>query len=209
MLRELLARPGVEERCILRGRLGLMAFHGGNLERVTDVVASEVAERTETSLYAVLQTPPLRVHLPSIDFDPAESTPLARFLDHVDSAVALHGYGHRPGLRHHLLVGGRNRAFARHLAATLRRVLPARYPVVDDLARIPRDLRGQHRANPVNRPRGAGVQIELPPSIRWNRREDGWSDHQGVSRADHVDRLIEALCEGVAGWCGERVEPPA
>ncbi len=200
MLRQFLARPDVEERCVLRGRLGMMAFHGGNLERATDVVASEVAERSAASLYAVLQTPPLRVHLPSTGFDPAESTRLARFLGHVDTAVAIHGYGHRPGLRHHLLVGGRNRPLARHLATHLRDGLPDRYPVLDDLERIPRDLRGQHRANPVNRPRAAGVQIELPPSIRWNRREDGWSDHGGVSRAADVDRLIEALCAGIASW---------
>jgi phage replication-related protein YjqB (UPF0714/DUF867 family) len=40
MLREFLARPEVTERCELRGRFGLMAFHGGNLERTTDAVAA-------------------------------------------------------------------------------------------------------------------------------------------------------------------------
>lgn len=200
MLRELLARPEVEERCELRSRTGLMAFHGGNLERVTDVVAAEVARRTQTSFYAVLQRPPLRLHLASTRFDPGQSDRLARFLGHVETAIAIHGYGHRAGLRHHLLVGGRNRAFARHIAAHLRAGLPTRYPVLDDLARIPPDLRGQHERNPVNRPLRRGVQIELPPSIRWNRPENGWSDCGGVSRAPDVDRLIEALARAVAAW---------
>jgi phage replication-related protein YjqB (UPF0714/DUF867 family) len=200
MLRELLSRPGVVERCELRTRFGLMAFHGGNLERVTDIVAAEVARRTHASLYAVIQRPPLRIHLASTFFDPAHSDPLARFLGHVGTAVAIHGYGHRNGIRHHVLVGGRNRPLARHIARHLRAGLSERYPVIDELERIPRDLRGQHLRNPVNLPPGHGVQIELPPSIRWNRCEDGWSDHGGVSRAPDVDRLIDALSWAVASW---------
>lgn len=63
MLRDLLARPEVTEICKLRGSFGIMAFHGGNLERCTDVIATEVAERTDASLYAVVQAPPLRQHI--------------------------------------------------------------------------------------------------------------------------------------------------
>jgi phage replication-related protein YjqB (UPF0714/DUF867 family) len=37
---------------------------------------------------------------------------------------------------------------------------------IDDVERIPPHLRGVHRANPVNRVRGGGVQIELPPRVR-------------------------------------------
>ncbi len=205
MLRDLLARPGVVELCELRERIGLMAFHGGNLERGTDVVATEVARRTEASLYAVVQPPPLRIHLASTVFDPAHSRKLSRFLGHVHTAIAIHGYGHRPGIRHHLLVGGRNRGLARHIGRCLRAGLPDRYAVLDELERIPADLRGQHARNPVNRPRAHGVQIELPPSIRWNRSENGWSDHQGVSRAPDIDRLIDALARAVLTW---RAPPP-
>ena len=43
MLREFLAREEVTELCELRGRFGVMAYHGGNLERTTDAVAEEVA----------------------------------------------------------------------------------------------------------------------------------------------------------------------
>jgi phage replication-related protein YjqB (UPF0714/DUF867 family) len=199
MLREFLARPEVTECCELRGRFGLMALHGGNLERTTDAVAAEVAARTGASLYAVLQAPPHRTHLTSTAFDPSQSPTLASFLEHVDIVVAVHGYGRR-SLRHHLLVGGRNRQLAGHLARHLRDGLPDQYHVLDDVFEIPRQLRGQHDRNPVNLPRQQGVQLELPPSIRWNRSENGWSDHQGVSRAPDVDRLIDALCAAVQGW---------
>ena len=52
----------------LRGTFGFMAIHGGNLERATDVVALEAAERAGASCYAVIQAPPLRHHVPSACF---------------------------------------------------------------------------------------------------------------------------------------------
>lgn len=201
MLKALLERPLVSEVCELRGRFGLMAFHGGNLERTTDAVAREVAQRTGSSLYAVLQRAPMREHLSSLHFDPAQSPALAAFVDHVDVVIAVHGYG-RKGLWHHLLLGGRNRSLARHVARHLRVGLPSGYEVLDDIETIPKRLRGQHPRNPVNRPRRRGVQIELPPSIRWNRAEKGWSDHAGVSRTPHVQRLIDALAGAVGSWAG-------
>lgn len=199
MLGALLERPEVTEVCELRGRFGLMAYHGGNLERSTDAVAREVAARTGASLYAVLQERPLRLHLGSLHFDPAHSLALARFLGHVEVAISIHGYGRR-SLWHHLLVGGRNRKLARHVAGHLRRRLPEPYQVVDALEEIPRELRGQHARNPVNRPPRQGVQIELPPTIRWNRAERGWSDHEGVTRTEGLHRLIDGLTAAVNTW---------
>lgn len=199
MLGALLERPEVTEVCELRGRFGLMAYHGGNLERSTDAVAREVARRTGSSLYAVLQQKPLRLHLGSLHFDPAQSRALAGFIDHVDTAISIHGYG-RKALWHHLLVGGRNRPLARHVARHLRQRLPQPFEVVDTLSEIPRELRGQHVRNPVNRPSRHGVQIELPPTIRWNREERGWSDHEGVTRTEGLHRLIDGLTAAVNTW---------
>jgi phage replication-related protein YjqB (UPF0714/DUF867 family) len=165
MFAELLAWPGVEEVCELRGRFGLLAFHGGSLEVGTDVIAAEAARRSDASVYLVRQPDDLRWHLPSVEFDPAASAALGAFVDHVDAGVALHGYG-REGMFTTLLLGGRNR----RLAADLRTALEARlgdgFVALDDLERIPLALRGQHPLNPVNRLRGGGVQLELPPRVR-------------------------------------------
>jgi phage replication-related protein YjqB (UPF0714/DUF867 family) len=199
VLRSLLERPEVSELCELRGRFGLMAYHGGNLERTTDAVAREVAERTNSSFYAVLQQAPLREHLSSLHFDPEHSEALAAFLQHVDVVIAVHGYG-REGLWHHLLVGGGNRPLARHVATHLRAGLSDSYTILDDLDEIPKELRGQHVRNPVNKPRAKGVQLELPPTIRWNTEEKGWSDHEGVARTEGIDHLIEALASAVLSW---------
>jgi len=199
MLREFLNHPDVSEICELRSTFGIMAFHGGNLERTTDVIAREVADRTGSSIYAVVQKPPLRQHVPSTEFDPTQSGALAGFLEHVDTALSLHGYG-REGRFWDLLVGGRNRALAGHLTSHLRGGLPEGFTVVDDLADIPSGLRGQHPDNPVNRPRLGGAQIELPPASRWNREEANWSDHEGTGRAPQVTLLIELLVAAILTW---------
>lgn len=201
----LLARPDVDETVHLGSAFGLMAFHGGTLERVTDVVAVEVARRCGSSYYGVLQRSDAPVHVTSRHVDPTHSARLARFLDHIDEVVAVHGYG-RDNLRSTVLVGGRHRRLAAHLATCLRRHLPD-FDVVDELAAIPPELAGQHPLNPVNRVTGGGVQIELPPLLRWHVQGWHWSDDGPNGRAPQVDRLIDALSEAVDSWPGSG-EPP-
>ena len=195
----LIAHPRVEEVCELRDRFGLMAFHGGNLERTTDVIAREAAERSGASLYAVIQHPPLREHVPSTSIRPEHSEKLRGFLDHVHTVVAVHGYG-RETQFWNVLLGGRNRDLATHLARGLKAALPPEFGVVDDLSAMPRGLRGLHEANPVNLPANAGVQLELPPTIRWNKQARNWSDHDGTPRAPQVAVLIDALVDAVDTW---------
>lgn len=195
--RNLLATDGVEELCELRSRFGIMAFHGGNLERMTDEIASVAAERAGASLYAVIQPFPLREHLPSIEVSPEASERLAEFVDHVDVVIAVHGYG-REGMWTDLLLGGRNRALAAHLAGHLREALPG-YSIVDDHEAIPVPLRGLHPENPVNRPRSGGVQLELPPRVR------GLTPHASAyervdGRIAPTNALIDALVATIATW---------
>jgi phage replication-related protein YjqB (UPF0714/DUF867 family) len=199
MFREMLDRPEVEEVCELRGRFGFMAIHGGNLERVTDVVAREAARRAEASCYSVIQAPPMRHHVPSALFDPAHSGPLAAFLAHVEVVIAIHGYG-REDRFFQLLLGGGNRALAAVLASQLRDGLPETYEIVDRLEEIPEELRGLHPDNPVNRPSAGGVQVELPPTIRWNRDAKNWSDHLATPRAPDVELLIDVFASVGRSW---------
>jgi phage replication-related protein YjqB (UPF0714/DUF867 family) len=161
---DLLAHPGVTETCVLRSGFGFMAIHGGSLERGTAEVARAAATGAGASLYAVEQPADLRWHLPSHLVDPAASPALAGFLDHVDVVVSIHGYG-REQWWTRLLIGGGNRALAQRLAAGIRAALPGFEPVAE-LDAIPAGLRGLHPANPANRPRRGGVQLELPPRVR-------------------------------------------
>ncbi len=154
-----------------------MAIHGG-LEEGTESIARAVTRTTGASLYAVVQPPTLRWHVPSIRFDPAHSKRLRQFLHSVETAISLHGYG-EPGLETTALIGGNNRT----LAWVIHGELAARgVAAIADLDRIPQRLRGIHRLNPVNRPALAGAQVELPMELRQGRP---------------MQAVIEALVESV------------
>jgi phage replication-related protein YjqB (UPF0714/DUF867 family) len=187
MLAELLAHPGVEESCVLRSRVGVLALHGGNLEQGTDAIAARAADQAGASLYTVCQPADLYWHVPSVAFDPAVSPALAAFVDHVDIAVAVHGYGRR-GMWTTLLVGGGNRPVAARLSAALRTHLGDGFDVVDDMAAIPAGLRGLHPRNPVNLPRHGGVQLELPPRVRSGTGAPTY-------RPEYERGVVDALCE--------------
>ncbi len=192
---ELLALDGVEERCELRGRFGFMAYHGGALEVMTDVIAHEAAAASGASYYGVHQPRGMRNHIASTKVRPADSDALADFVDHVDVVVTVHGFGRR-GLFTSLLLGGANRELAEHVADPLRRHLPA-YDVVTDLDRIPSGLRGLHPENPVNLPIGQGVQIELPPRVR-GASPLWWDWEHGLT--PHTRSLVAALAEAARTW---------
>lgn len=184
--------PGVREESVLRGRIGFMAYHGGGLEVTTDVIARRAAELCNASYYGVVHPPGWDVHVPSTRIRPDESMALSAFFEHVDTVITIHGFGRRPLLTS-LLLGGRNRDLADHLAGHLRRGLPA-YDIVDDLERIPRELRGLSERNPVNLPANGGVQIELPPRVRGS--SPLWWDWEG-GLVPHTEALIDALAGAV------------
>ena len=185
----LLAHPEVEERSVLAGPLGIMAFHGG-LELGTAEIAEQAAAASDASLYTVVQPADLRWHVPSPLVDPGGSDQLREWLGHVEVAVALHGYGRirRPG---RILLGGRNRELAARLATALAPRLPHLTPVVD-LEDIPAELRGLHPDNPVNRPRRGGVQVELPPRARDPRLDPAGPGLVAAALADLARAYREA-----------------
>lgn len=180
----------------LRSSFGFLAFHGGSLERMTDRVASEAAERSGASLYAVVQPAHHREHLPSTQVTPDASPALGAFLDHVDVAVAVHGYG-RHGLWSTLLVGGANRALAAHVGGLLDAALDE-HVVCSDLDVIPDGLRGIHPDNPVNRCRSAGVQLELPPGVRGLTPR--WAEWEGPALPPPTEAVVAALATAAQTW---------
>lgn len=181
-------QPGVIEASALRSRFGFLAIHGGGLEEMTDVIAERAAEAAGASVYLVRHPDRYPHHLPSARFDPAESPRLAEFLEHVDVAVSLHGYG-RIGRSTQLLAGGRNRVLAAHLA---RHIQLSGYQVVTDLDDIPLELRGLHPDNPVNRVREGGTQLELSVRVR------GLSPRSPLPGSDGLSSVTSALVRGLA-----------
>jgi phage replication-related protein YjqB (UPF0714/DUF867 family) len=187
-LSELLVSPGVIEASTLRSRFGFLAIHGGGLEKMTDVIAERAAQAADASVYVVRHPENYPHHLPSSSYRSGESARLDAFLDQVDVVVSLHGYG-RIGRSQELLAGGGNRALAAHLA---HHVSVPGYQMVTDLEVIPRELRGLHQDNPVNRVRGGGAQLELTPRVR------GISPRSGVAGDDGLPPATSALIRGLA-----------
>ena len=183
------------EELEIRSKVGLMAYHGGTLEKATDAIARETAELCGASYYGLIQTNDDPLHFPSTKLFEYASENLNIFFQHVRVVITIHGYG-REHLFHSVLLGGRNRALASHLASFLKMALPD-YSFENDLEKIPKELRGLHPKNPVNIPALTGVQVELPPTLRWNREEWGWSDNGGIGRAKHVDDIIVALSNAI------------
>ncbi|MEZ5216119.1 MAG: poly-gamma-glutamate hydrolase family protein [Ilumatobacteraceae bacterium] len=190
-----LARADVHEEYTLASRFGFMAFHGGELEAMTDVVARRAADLAGASWY-VVRHPADQAHFPSIEVDPAHSPALARFLDHVEVVVTVHGFG-RHDMFTTLLLGGSNRVLADHVATHLGEHLPE-YELRTDLDTIPRALRGTHPRNPVNLPRDGGVQIELPPRVRGS--SPIWKDWTGPGLVPHTESLIAGLAQAARAW---------
>ncbi|MEZ5273034.1 MAG: poly-gamma-glutamate hydrolase family protein [Ilumatobacteraceae bacterium] len=194
--RDLLASPGVREVCRLEGRLGFMAYHGGSLEHVTDVIADAAAAASGASYYGVLQPEDLLWHIPSHRVSPAESPTLAGFLEHVHAVITVHGYG-RHGMWTTLLLGGQNRRTGRSCGR-----LPA-----PGAARLhDRDGHGGH-PHRAARPACGEPGEPSPPPRRADRvaaRVRGtspiWKDWAGPGLVPHTQALIDALAAAALAW---------
>lgn len=203
---ELLALPEVKEEVELRSRFGFTAYHGGNLERRTELIASEAAKRAGASYYGVVQPIDMHHHISSIKIDPAVSDRFASFIDHCDVVVTVHGYGRR-GMYTSLLCGGANRVLAAHVASCLRDALPA-YRTIDQIDDIPKKLRGLHPKNPCNLTTGGGMQLELPPRVRgltplvnhWPATSSLPQQSEMPTTFTHLHQLIEGLATAARSW---------
>jgi phage replication-related protein YjqB (UPF0714/DUF867 family) len=184
-LAELLTTPGIREECILRSNVGFMALHGGSQDRGTEQIAMRAAEQACASYYAIVQPSWLRVHLTSRLHDPDHSAHFRGFLEHVDVAISLHGFGREgfalwldpddgliiepygPAMRgkqtgplRGIILGGLNVQLLDEARKLFHRRF-AGYHVADERIRL-----GFHPDNPVNLPSAHGVQVELPPGLR-------------------------------------------
>ena len=72
------------------------------------------------------------------------------------------------------------------------------YHVVTDLDAIPRELRGMHPDNPVNRVRDGGAQLELTPRLRGISPRSTPADADGLSPP--TSALIQGLVAAAHSW---------
>ena len=72
--------------------------------------------------------------------------------------------------------------------------------MIDELEEIPKGLRGVHDRNPVNVARQQGVQVELPPGVRWNWDARQWGDAEGLEPTATIDAVVDAITAMATGW---------
>ena len=125
---------------------------------------------------------------------PRSPTRLAEFLDHVEVAISLHGYG-RLAAAPSCSPAAATAHSPHHLADHID--VPG-YHVVTDLDAIPRELRGLHPDNPVNRVRGGGAQLELSPRLRGTSPRSAPPNEDGLSAP--TSALIQGLVAAARSW---------
>jgi phage replication-related protein YjqB (UPF0714/DUF867 family) len=191
-----------------------MALHGGSQDRGTDHLARQAALEAGASYYAIVQPDHVRVHLTSRLHDPQQSERMQAFLQHVDIAISVHGFGrdgfcfwidpgrgpiidlYGPALRgsqtgplRGIILGGRNA----ELLEAARELFHDRFPgfrLADQRVRL-----GFHPDNPVNLPAAHGLQVELPPGLRGI---GDFGEHL-TPRADTVVSEVIAALVALAG----------
>ena len=179
----------VQEYLRLGGPLGLMALHGGGIEPGTEEIARFVADKSGASLYVYAGRRSggnLSLHRPSHDMRIEERALVVQFLNHVKTAISIHGHGRRQEIAY---VGGLHQSMVQRFVELARPAL-SQYEWISDPKIIPPGLSGRSPTNLVNLPPARGMQLELPPQLRQTK----WtSDGRGFEPAGDALRLSRLL----------------
>lgn len=192
-LAELIAHPDVIEYTALKGTVGVMAIHGGNIERGTEQIAVYVATHSNASLYAISPRTKKRdwkFHISSNKINPSESEKLTQFLEHVSTAISIHGHVIK---RNVICVGGLNHVLRRKVVHALRED----FDVVDALegGGICRNLSARNPKNVVNLAKEKGVQMEIPLIMRKPFKHRPYDEMPTEEINVLTDRLITVIKE--------------
>ena len=140
---------------------GIMAYHGGAIEKGTEQIARAIISHGFAGyiVSARARNNHWSFHVGSQHIKPNDSEKLRTFISCVDSAIAIDGQARD----NNIYVGGLNTELRCKIAEALSEEFLG---VVSDLKKIPSNLRGISKINIVNKPEYKGVQIELPKNLR-------------------------------------------
>jgi phage replication-related protein YjqB (UPF0714/DUF867 family) len=179
----------VQEYLRLEGPLGLMAIHGGGIEPGTEEIAKFVADHSGASLYVYAGRRSggnLSLHRPSHDARIEERALIVQFLEHVKTAISIHGHGRG---RDRVYVGGLHESMVRRFVELARQVL-SQYEWISDVKLIPPGLSGQSPGNVVNLPSAKGMQLELPVKLRQTKETPDGRGFEPAGDALILSRLL-------------------
>ncbi len=192
-LAELIAHTDVIEYSILQGKVGMMAIHGGNIERGTEQIAHYTATHSNSSLYVIsprTQKRDWKFHISSNKINPNESENLSQFLEHISTAISIHGHVIKKSV---ICVGGLNNSLRRKVVASL----GEDFDVVDAVeeAGICRNLSARNPKNVVNYAKEKGVQIEIPLTFRKVFEHRPYEEMPSEETRILTERLIHVIKE--------------
>lgn len=192
-LAELITSKDVLEYSILQGKVGMMAIHGGNIERGTEQIAYYVAHHSDSSLYVISPRTKKRdwkFHISSNKINPKESEKLSTFLNHVSTAISIHGHVIK---RNIICVGGLNHILRRKIVESL----SDDFEVTDAMedGGICRNLSARNPKNVVNLTRDRGVQMEIPLTLRKVFEHRPYEEMPTDETKLLTDKLIEIIEE--------------
>jgi len=179
----------VQEYVRLEGPLGLMAIHGGGIEPGTEEIARFVAYHSGASLYVYAGRRSggnLSLHRPSHDGKIEKRALAVQFLEHVNTAISIHGHGRR---ENRVYVGGLHQSMVQSFVELVRPAL-SQYEWISDPKIIPPGLRGQSPSNVVNLPPAKGMQLELPLKLRQTKRTPDGRGFEPAGDALLLSRLL-------------------
>ena len=179
----------IQEYLHLGGPLGLMAIHGGGIEPGTEEIARFVAYHSGASLYVYagrLATGNISLHQPSHEMRIEERVLVKRFLNHVKTAVSIHGHGRNDNYAY---VGGLNQSMAQRFVGLALPALP-HYEWISDPELIPQGIRGQSPSNVVNLAPAKGMQLELPRKLRQTKSTPNGKSFEPTGDALVLSRLL-------------------
>ena len=173
----------------LRGSLGLLAIHGGGIEPGTEEIARFVAHHSGASLYIYAGRLPvgnLSLHRPSHGTKFENRPMVLRFLNHVKTAISVHGHGRNQKCAY---VGGMHQTMVQRFTEIARPVLP-QYEWISDPEIIPPGLSGRNPSNIVNLPPAQGMQLELPMELRQTKPTSDGENFEPAGDALILSRLL-------------------
>ena len=190
--KNVIKHPGVKEYSSKKGRVGILAVHGGRLDIGTEQIANYVHQQTPASMYIMSSRQgDLKKHrVASTKIAHTHSKRLGSIISHSKYNISIHGHS-KPGQEKTVYVGGENAQMRKRIADRLRESLPDEYKIEYDVKKIPRNVRGTGR-NIVNRSAEGGVQVELPKELR-----EGVGTHQSSKLSGLSKRVGEAISDVV------------
>ena len=163
--RDVIKQKGVKEYSKIKGRVGILVPHGGNLDIGSEQIGNHIEQNTPATMYVMSSRGNPKEHrVASTQYTHTHSKDLNEVVNHVKCNISIHGHS-KPGHEKTVYVGGENAGMRKKIADRLKQYLPNEYVIEYNVSKMPRNVRGTGR-NIVNRSEEGGVQIELPRELR-------------------------------------------